>query len=347
MKKKSSISKFAIAIIAILLLNIPIVAQSKVGTTIGQFLKIDPSARVSGMGNAGTALYGEASSMYYNPASMGRLNQIDAQFTYTEWLAGITYNYAALGIKVENIGTFSLQAISLNSGDIAVTTVAEPHGTGEYYNVQDFALGIGYGLMLTDRVSVGFVVNYLSETIWHNSLTNFDFNLGVQYQIAVDGPTIGASLLNFGPRASYGGRDLYVDYNQNPSIHGQNDQLPAELRTDDFPMPTLFRIGISYPYKFDDDNKVVVVVDALHPNDNDESVNLGAELTLMKNFSIRGGYRNLFLVDSESGLAEGGLELGAGLNYDFSSGYALRFDYAWADYGLLLKVNRFTLSVGF
>ena len=341
MKNKSTISKLAMSIIAVMLLNIPIAAQSKVGTTIGQFLKIDPSAKISGMGNAGTATFGEASSIYYNPASMGRLNQIDAQFTYSDWLAGITYNYAALGIKVENIGTFSLQAISLNSGDIAVRTVAQPLGTGEYYNVQDFALGIGYGLMLTDRVSVGFMVNYLSETIWHNSLTNFDFNLGVQYQIAVDGPTIGASLLNFGPRASYSGRDLYVDYNENPAIHGQNDQLPAELRTDDFPMPTLFRIGLSYPYKFDDDNSILVVVDALHPNDNNESMNVGAEVTLMKNFSIRGGYRNLFLVDSE-----GGLELGAGINYDFS-GYAFRFDYSWADYGLLLKVDRFTVSVGF
>ncbi len=294
------------------------------------------------MGNAGTALSGEVSSIFYNPASMGRLTQMDAQFTYSQWLAGITYNYAALGIVVENIGTFSLQAISMNSGDIAVRTVAEPLGTGEYYNVQDFALGIGYGLMLTDRVSVGFIINYLSENIWHNSLTNFDFNLGVQYQIEVDGPTIGASLLNFGPRASYSGRDLFVDYNQDPSKHGGNDQLPSELRTDAFPMPTLFRIGFSYPYKFDDNNKIVVVVDALHPNDNNESVNAGAEITLVKSFSIRGGYRNLFLVDSE-----GGLELGAGINYDFLGGYTLRFDYAWADFGLLLKVNRFTVSVGF
>jgi len=340
--KNKFIIKVSLSTVAILLFTISITAQSKVGTTIGQFLKIDPSARVSGMGNAGTALFGEASSIYYNPASMGRLTQIDAQFTYSNWLAGITYNYAALGIQVGSIGTFSLQAISMNSGDIAVRTVAEPLGTGEYYNVQDFALGVGYGLMLTDRVSVGFLINYLSETIWHNSLTNFDFNLGVQYQIVADGPTIGASLLNFGPRASYSGRDLYVDYNQDPSVHGQNDQLPAELRTDEFPMPTLFRIGLSYPYKFDDDNKVIVVVDALHPNDNDESVNVGAEVTLLRDFSIRGGYRNLFLVDSE-----GGLELGAGINYDFPGGYALRFDYAWADYGLLLKVNRFTLSIGF
>lgn len=340
--KKMNISVKIFITVTALLLAANLNAQSKVGTTIGQFLKIDPSARVSGMGNAGTAMFGEASAIYYNPASMGRLTQSDAQFTYSEWLAGITFNYAALGIKVEDLGTFSLQATSMNSGDIAVRTVAQPLGTGEYYSVQDFALGVGFGLMLTDRVSVGFLVNYIQESIWHDDLTDFDINLGVQYQVEPGGLTIGASLLNFGPRGSYSGRDLYIDYNQDPTKHGGNDQLPGELRTDAFPLPTLFRIGVSYPYKFNDDNKILLAVDALHPNDNNESVNLGAEVILMKYLSIRGGYRNLFLTDTE-----GGLEFGAGVNYTFAEGYALRFDYAWADYGRLLKVNRFTVSVGF
>lgn len=342
MKKIFTNLKPLLILSAILVLQIPANAQSKVGTTIAQFLKIDPSARASGMGNAGTALFGEASAMYYNPASMGRLAQTDAQFTYTEWLAGISFNYAAVGIKVENIGTFSLQATSMNSGDIAVRTVDQPLGTGEYYSVQDFALGVGYGLMLTDRVSVGFIVNYIQESIWHDDLTDFGINLGVQYQVEPGGLTVGASLLNFGPRANYTGRDLYIDYNQDPTKHGGNNQLPGELRTDLFPLPTLFRIGVSYPYKFDENNKLTLAVDALHPNDNNESMDAGAELTLMKNFSVRGGYRNLFLTNSE-----GGLELGAGVNYAFAEGYTLRFDYAWADYGRLLKVNRFTVSIGF
>ncbi len=342
MKKIFTNLKALLILSVLVTLQISVNAQSKVGTTIAQFLKIDPSARATGMGNAGTALFGEASAMYYNPASMGRLTQTDAQFTYTEWLAGITFNYAALGIKVENIGTFSLQATSMNSGDIAVRTVDQPLGTGEYYSVQDFALGLGYGLMLTDRVSIGFIINYIQESIWHDALNDFGINLGVQYQVEPGGLTIGASLLNFGPRANYTGRDLYIDYSQDPTKHGGNNQLPGDLRTDLFPLPTLFRIGVSYPYKFNDDNKITVSVDALHPNDNNESMNAGAEITLMKNFSIRGGYRNLFLTNSE-----GGLELGAGVNYAFAEGYALRFDYAWADYGRLLKVNRFTVSIGF
>ncbi len=42
-------------------------AQSKVGTTIGAFLRIEPTARAAGMGNAGSALPGGIEAVYFNP----------------------------------------------------------------------------------------------------------------------------------------------------------------------------------------------------------------------------------------------------------------------------------------
>jgi opacity protein-like surface antigen len=62
----------------------------------------------------------------------------------------------------------------------------------------------------------------------------------------------------------------------------------------------------------------------------------------MQSFSLRGGYRDLFIPDSE-----GGLVLGAGFRIDFLDNYNIRFDYAWADYGRLNQAHRFTLSLGF
>ncbi len=326
----------------ILILSAANYPQSKVGTTIGQFLKIEPSARVGAMGNAGASLYDEASSLYYNPASSGRLRRSDVQFTYSNWIADISYDYAALSFYIENLGTISLQATSLNSGKIDVRTVNQPLGTGEQYTVSDFAMGLGYSLMLTDRVSVGLLVNYITENIWHSSLNNFGINLGVQYQVEDGGLTLGASLLNFGPRASYDGRDLYVDYNQDPAVHGQNDQLPAELRTDSYSLPTTFRVGVSYPIKFDESNRFLISADLLHPNDNNESVDIGGEWVIFNNFMLRGGYRDLFLTDSE-----GGLVLGAGVKLNLNDQYNLRFDYAWADYGRLDQTHQFTVGVGF
>jgi len=319
-----------------------LLAQNKTGTTIGQFLKIDPSARASAMANASTSLYGEASSLYYNSASLGRLTNVDIQFTYNQWLADITYDYAVIAVPITNLGTFALQLTSLNSGEIDVRTVEFPKGTGERYSVTNFALGLGFGLMLTDRVSVGLQVSYIQETIWHSSLSTFGLNFGVQYQVEENGLTVGASILNFGPRAGYDGRDLYINYDFNSDKYGDNDLLPAELRTDAYSLPTSFRVGISYPLIINEDNKVTFAIDAFHPNDNTESISIGSEWQFLNSFSVRGGYRDLFIPDSEAGLV-----LGAGVRVNVLESYNLRFDYAWADYGRLEQAHRLTISLGF
>ncbi|OGB61710.1 MAG: hypothetical protein A2Y94_00135 [Caldithrix sp. RBG_13_44_9] len=338
---KNFTPKSLFAFLIMVFLQVSIYGQTKVGTTVGQFLKIEPSARGAALGNAGTSLTGEATLAYYNPASLGRLPQSSVQFLYSKWLADISYNYAVAAIKIGTIGTFLLQITALNSGEIDVTTVDKPLGTGERYDVTNFAIGGGYGRMVTDRVAVGFQLNYLKERIWHSSLSSLGLNLGVQYQLNKNGATLGASFSNFGPRSRYSGTDIYIEYDQNRDIYGDNDQIPSQLQTESFGIPTLFRVGFSYPFLLNEANKFLLAVDAMHQNDNSESVNFGAEWTLFKTLSIRGGYRNLLLED-----LEGGLVLGAGLNFR-SASYFLSIDYAWADYGLLDYTQRFSLGLGF
>lgn len=317
-------------------------AQSKVGTTVGQFLKIEPSARLVAIGNAGTSLSGEATSAFYNPAALGRISGIDVQFTHNQWLADIKYNYATAAISVEEMGTFAIQITSLNSGNIEITTVEKEKGSNLYYNVTNFSLGFAYGVMLTDRVSAGLAINYIQETIYNTSLSNIGLNFGVQYQTAIDGLSLGASVSNFGPRASYEGRDIYFNYDADPKKYGDHSRLPAELRMGSFSLPTLFRVGLSYKIDVSDWSKLTVSSDALHTNDNTERINIGGEWSFLNTFAIRGGYRDLFLED-----LEGGLVLGAGAKVGFSESSVVSFDYAWADYGRLNSTHRFTVGVHF
>lgn len=340
--KRIKFCSFFLVISFSLLMSSVLFSQSKAGTTIGQFLKIEPSSRIAAIGNAGASLGGEISSMFYNPASLGRISGSDIQFTFNKWLADINYNYAAAGVNLEGIGTFALVATILNSGEMDVRTVEQPLGTGERFTVKNMAFGLGYGLMVTDRVSVGMQLNYITETIWHSSISTFGLNLGVQYQILDEGLTVGASLSNFGADASYDGRDLYLNYDFDPKKYGDNDRLPAELRTGSFGLPVIFRAGISYLFSFSDDYNLLLAADAMHPNDNSESLNIGGELNILQYVFIRGGYRNLFLPD-----LEGGLVLGAGFKVDIANSYNIRFDYAYADYGRLAETHRLTLGIGF
>jgi hypothetical protein len=330
-----------LSVLSMLILFNSSLSQSKVGTTIGQFLKIEPSARTAAMGNAGVSVSGEATAAYYNPASLGQLQNSSIQFTHSRWLADINYDYLAAAVRIGRLGTFLMQVTALNSDEIDVRTVDQPLGTGERYSVSNFAFGIGYGRMLTDRVAIGLQTNYIRETIWHSSLAGVGFNLGVQFQLSQSGIMLGASISNFGNRTGYSGRDMYVDYDLDPAKHGDNDQLPASLRTEEYSLPTLFRVGFSWPVKFSESNQLLFAIDAMHPNDNSESLNLGAEWMILDNFALRGGFRNLFLDD-----IEGGVVLGAGLNINISN-FLLNFDYAWADYGLLDTTQRLTLGLGF
>jgi len=316
-------------------------AQTKAGTAFGDFLLIEPSARATGMGNAGVTLLDDLQGVYYNPAAIAEVSQWGASFSHSEWLAGINYNYASLGIPMGKIGNGYFSLTALSSGDMAVRTVEHPNGTGEQFHVTDIAVGGGYGLRVTDRFSAGIEARFVQETIWHTSASAFVLNMGTVYRVAEDGLHLGASISNFGTDAKFTGSDLDITFDQNPDVFGDNGTLPAGQLTDAFPMPVLFRVGVSLPRKLGSDGQLLMAVDAFHPADNTESVSLGTEYSYKRAFSVRAGYQNLFQQDSEVGLT-----LGAGLKGKLDGkGYAI--DYAWADQGRLNDTHRITLALHF
>ena len=315
--------------------------QTKTGTSIGQFLLIEPSARIAAMGNAGATVFGEVQSVYYNPASAGFLSSNALQVTHSLWLADISYNYAALALSLGKIGNVTATVTALNSGDIEVRTVDQPLGIGEFYTVSDVAIGVGYARQISDQFAVGMQVNYVQETIWHTSMSAFGLNVGTLYKVSDDGLHLGASISNFGTRGTFEGRDLRVQYDRNPDTYGDNSSLPASQFVEDFPLPIIFRVGLGYATSVIEGHNVRFAVDAFHPSDNTESLSLGAEWTFQNTFFFRGGYQNLFLRDSEVGWT-----FGAGVRYSADI-YGLSVDYAWADHGRLLEAHRFTVGIAF
>ncbi|MBP1649110.1 MAG: hypothetical protein H6Q30_2555 [Bacteroidetes bacterium] len=322
------------------LLGFIVLAQSKTGTTVGQFTLIEPSARSAAMGGAGGTSSGEVMAGYYNPGALAALDHSDIQFTYNAWFADIHLSYAAAAFRLGELGTVGLFVTHLGSGDINVTTVEQPQGTGERYSVNDLLVGVAYGYQVTDRFSAGIQVNYVTERIWHSSLANFGINIGTLYQLSDDGLRIGASLVNFGTSDHYSGTDMQIRYDLDPARYGDNSAIPGELTTDNFSLPIVFRVGLGYPWKFDESHTVNLAVDALHPSDNSECVNLGAEWVFRRILALRVGYANLWQRDSEFGLTAGG-----GLMWD-GLGYEIRFDYGWADHKRLGNVQRVTLGIG-
>ncbi|MCX6137834.1 MAG: PorV/PorQ family protein [Ignavibacteriales bacterium] len=315
--------------------------QSKTGTTIGQFLLIEPSGRISAMGNAGVAVYDEAMSSYYNPASLGHIANSSVQFSHNAWFAGIVHDYFAASLHISNVSSLALSISALNSGEIAVRTVEQPLGTGEQYTVADYSIGIGYGQKITERFSAGMQVSYIQETIWHSTLSAISFNFGTLYKISDSGLLLGASISNVGTRGRYNGTDIRISYDYDATRNGDNGSLPAELLTDEFSLPIVFRVGCAYPVVLDGNNEFHFAVDAFHPSDNSESISFGGEYKFMNTFALRAGYQHLFQTDSELGLT-----LGAGILWDIDT-YVLHVDYSMNEHKRLGNTQRMTIGMDF
>ena len=311
-------------------------AQTKTGTAIAQFVGIEPSARIAAMGNAGVAVDDGIQSLYYNPGALGAASKTAVQFSHGFWFADIAYDYAAVVLPAGNWGNFSAAVTALNSGEIDVRTVSQPLGTGQRYSVQDLAIGLGYGRQITDRFSAGGQINYVSESIWHSSMHVFTASIGTSYRINNHGLTLGSSLLQFGTKGKFEGSDLAIQFDPDPSQAGNNSSLPANQFTGEFPVPILFRVGLSYPQRLSKSSRLLVAVDAFHPSDNTGGMNIGWEWTWKEAFSVRGGYQNLSQQDSEVGLT-GGVGVQGGLGAQ-----QYHVDYAWTYHAFLQGTHRVT-----
>lgn len=318
----------------------PAMGQTKTGTTIGHFAGIEPSARIAAMGNAGVAIDGGIQSVYYNPAALGNIGNVTFQLSHGFWFADIQYDYAAVALPFGNWGNVFLGVTALNSGDIAVRTVEQPLGTGENFTVRDIGINLGYARLLTDRVSAGLQINYLNETIWHSSLDVVTASLGTSYRLTESGLTLGASLQHFGTKGGFDGRDLAVQFDRDPSSYGDNSALPANQLTDDFPVPILFRVGLSYPRRLSQETKLLIALDAFHPSDNTEGMSLGWEWSWKEALAVRAGYQRLAQRDSDLGPTAGVGVRGA------LGPRRFHLDYAWASHLYLSETHRITFVLG-
>ena len=337
--------RITIIICAVLLFVLPVFGQNvtKSGTTAATFLTIDTGVRGSGMGSAYVSVSDDINAMYWNPAGVARIREKQALFTNVQWIADITFNYAAVAIPAGQIGTFGMNASFMSTDEMMVTTIQEPDGTGETFQVGSYALGLIYAKELTDRFSIGFNVKYIQEQIYHSTARGMAIDVGTLFDTQFQGLKIGMSISNYGTKMRMSGRDMLIQSDIDPLKNGNNENINANLQADTYDLPLLFRVGMSVDVlKGLYNSHLILSADALHPNDNTESVNIGAEYAYNNLVAVRCGYKNLFRENSEEGLC-----LGGGLNMKVTGNAFLHLDYAWGDFGILKDVQKFAIGLTF
>ena len=257
-----------------------------------------------------------------------------------------------------------------------MTTVDQPDGTGELYTANEYALSVSYGRRIVNWFSFGASAKYISSNIWHNSASAFALDLGVIVDTEFlsvtgnrhNGLKIGMSISNYGTQIKYDGMDLLnpIDITDD---YGNFENVPGQFKTDGWELPLLFRIGMSAQPIYSSNQILTLSVDALHPNNNSESINLGSQYeyripggtSLFLRMGLKGTNKisvEEFSVAEESCLlncaedtktievnnAEYGFTYGSGLKINLGNNQTLKIDYGYKTMGMLGNMHQYTLG---
>lgn len=333
---KSKIKILLFILFAFLLTNIN--AQEKRAQSGLKFLSVPNGSRAVGMGEAVTSLEGNSGSMFFNPAGMARQSKmISLTVGYTEWIADIQYNYASVSYAPSNgsMGVFGLFVTSVDYGEF-IHSIPDG-GTGSVdlgtFSPKALSIGLGYAKALSDKFAIGGNVKYVYQDLDGNFAVerledgefrkeSFDvstvaFDFGIIYKTGYESLTFGMNVRNFSQEVEY--------------------------IEESFEPPLTFEIGLSMdmvdiiPGINNEDHDLLLSVDAVHPRDFDEQLNLGFEYTFLKMFSARVGY----ITPTD----EQGINAGIGLKKDVG-GVELGVDYAYTDFGIFEDLHRITINFG-
>lgn len=311
--------KFGFLILAILIFYIVKVNGqdfAKTGTSGFTFLQIPTTARVAALGEASISLSDmNSEGIFSNPAIIGFTSSTHSfSASYANWFADIKY-YGTSYTYNSPYGVFGLGFILMDYGTMQRTEKAV--GQKVFTTLGDFtansiSTSLTYSKMLTDRFSFGIAVKYVQEKIYIYKADNVLFDGGVLYHTGFHSLRLAATLQNFGTNTQF------INYV--------------------FKMPSILKLGASFEIwgNYQSDYRSTVIVEAIHPSNADERVNLGTELSWKNIITLRGGYK--FFYDEET------YSLGLGINPQLE--VPVNFDFAFSDYGRLGNILRFTLQLG-
>ncbi len=260
--------------------------DSKTGTAGAEELLLPVGGRSTALAGADLASVNGIDAIFWNPAGVATIDGSgEAMFSHMNYFAGISLEYGALGFKAEGVGTFALSIKALDFGDIQQTTEDAPEGTGATFSPSFAVFGLSFARQLTDRISVGVTVKYISETIINTSATGFGFDMGVKYKFGANTPLTGLKLAvavkNLGPQMQFNGTDLdqeVVPPNSAPNAQ----QEPLRFTTLAFELPSTVEFGLGYDYLITTNNRFSV--DAVFQNSNfgSDQYRIGAEIRVQR-----------------------------------------------------------------
>jgi hypothetical protein len=156
-----------------------------------EFLSIGVGARAMGMSNAFVSVVNDATSGYWNPAGLSRVDaNIQVALMHTEYFAGIaSYDFGALAFNINEKSGLGFSFIRFGVDDIPDTSeLIDSDGNINYDRIRSFSASdnaflLSYGQLLNENLSVGINTKVIRRTAGSFAgAWGFGLDAGVQYQ---------------------------------------------------------------------------------------------------------------------------------------------------------------------
>jgi hypothetical protein len=309
-----------------------------------QFLKVMPSARATALGEAYSVWSTGAEAVFWNPAGLATLNNIELSSTYTDWLFDAQQGALSCGFEIQGFGVIGIQVQYVDFGEFEEATnerpyISDPENpglTGRTFRPFSYLVGVSYARYLTDKFSLGISTKYAHESLYDGQKVTAQVRQGVFDEVET---WANGLLFDFGIRYDTGYRSVQIG----SSI--QNFGADVKYAQESNPVPLLFRFGIGADligpegllYPGSEGNRLSVAYDIFHPNDYAQQMHVGVEYELGGVLALRGGYKFNYDYD--------GLTLGAGIKHALE-GVRLAVDYSYGDMGTYLgHIQRISLGI--
>ncbi len=289
--------KYRILLISIVFFNIAISGfagnKDRQGESGAGHLVINPWANSAGWNGLNTANIRGIEAMRLNVAGLADIRQTELAFSHTIYLQGADININTIGIgqRVGASGAVGVSIMSMDMGEIDVTTTDNPDGGLGTFSPRFTNIGVSYARIFSNSIKGGFTLRIVSESISDASAIGLALDGGFQYTTGPrDNIRFGLSVRNVGTPMKYTGAGL--TFRGEPDLDpGKSYQQTLLQPSNNYELPSLLNIGLAYDFLTDTAYRFTLVGNFTSNAFGRDQVGLGGEFSLHERFMFRVGYR--------------------------------------------------------
>jgi hypothetical protein len=228
-------------------------------------------------------------AIYNNVAGLAFTPRTEIIFAYTDWLKGSDINIMNFGIsqRVSESGVIALSVMSMNFGDIDITTIDLPEGGIGKFSPSYMNINLAYSKAFSNSIYGGINVKIINEAIANASAQGFAFDVGIQYVTGEqENVRFGISLRNVGTKMVFRGDG----YSLQTTVPNNDNQFTTTQRGASFELPTQLNIGGAYDFLFEKSTRFTLAGSFISNSFTKDQIILGGEFSFRDYVMLRAGY---------------------------------------------------------